>query len=388
MTRVLHVTGTFPRSATDTSAPFLLDLARLQQRTGWEPGVVALHDGGLPALHDVGGVPVRRARYAPSRWETLAYRGGLVHALPRRLGGQGPQRGLARLLGTLLIPGLMLTLSWATWRETRCRRPTVVHAHWLVPAGLAVALVPRRWRPRTVLTLHGSDVALVTPRLRPLARWIAQRVDEVAAVSAGLAAQAEAAIGLPAGAVHVAPPPLALEVVATTIPAGPRTVIAAGRASHEKGFDVLVAALALPECAEVRATIVTDGPERTALEGQARAAGIEHRVTFRGLVPRAELLELLAAHHVVAVPSRREGLGLLALEALACGRPVVASDVGGLAGTVGEGDGALVSPDDPAALAKALVAVPLTPPVASAVAAVGPDDVTAAHARLYRVAGG
>ncbi|MDQ2649770.1 MAG: glycosyltransferase, partial [Actinomycetota bacterium] len=139
---------------------------------------------------------------------------------------------------------------------------------------------------------------------------------------------------------------------------------------------------------DVRATIVTDGPERAALEAQARAAGIEQRVTFRGLVPRAELLELLAAHHVVAVPSRREGLGLLALEALACGRPVVASDVGGLAGIVGEGDGALVPPDDPAALAKALVAVPLTPPVASAVAAVGPDDVTAAHARLYRVAGG
>jgi glycosyltransferase involved in cell wall biosynthesis len=161
-------------------------------------------------------------------------------------------------------------------------------------------------------------------------------------------------------------------------------VLAAGRASPEKGFDVLLAALARPEADGIAATLVVEGPTRPALEAQAAAAGLGERVAFVDLLPREELFARIREHHVVAVPSRTEGLGMVALEALALGRPVVASAVGGLPSVVADGvDGLLVPVDDPAALAVALATVPLVTPPAAAAEGHRPPAVIAAHALAY-----
>ena len=93
--RVVHLTASFPRSAADATAPFLLDLVRDQRAAGWDANVVAVHDAGLPPVQLLDGVPVHRARYGPDDWEVLAYRGG----------------GHAKLrspLHALLLPGLLL----------------------------------------------------------------------------------------------------------------------------------------------------------------------------------------------------------------------------------------------------------------------------------------
>ena len=76
--RVLHLTSSFPRSAGDHVAPFLLDLARAQQSAGLEVAVLAPHDAGARRTEDLDGVGVHRFRYATDRWERLAYRGGLL----------------------------------------------------------------------------------------------------------------------------------------------------------------------------------------------------------------------------------------------------------------------------------------------------------------------
>jgi hypothetical protein len=87
----------------------------------------------------------------------------------------------------------------------------------------------------------------------------------------------------------------------------------------------------------------------------------------------------------VVVPSRREGLGLVAVEALALGRPVIASHVGGLSQVVTAGTGMLVPPEEPAALAHALPSLPLPSPPADApaVAAHAMGAVIAAHRDMY-----
>ena len=369
--KVLHVSASFPRHVDDTTAPFLIDLVEGQRAHGWQPSVVAVHDVGLPSRHEVVGVPVRRVRYGPDRWEVLVYRGA----------GHG---GLQSPIHALLLPGMLLALLWAVRGELRRTRPDVVHADRILPGGLVMALLPRRRRPRTVLTLHGNDVELAGGRARPLARWIIRRADEVLAVSEPLARRAEELIGLPEGSVGVGRIPLPVALAASPIPAGPRRVLAAGRASFEKGFDVLVAALARPEAAGVQATLVVGGPERAALDAQVAEFGLGDRVKLRDLVPRRELFGLVAEHQVVVVPSRAEGLGMVALEALALGRPVVASAVGGLPVVVADGvDGLLVAPDDPDALACALVAVPLVTPAALAAAPHRPEAVIAAHAAAY-----
>jgi len=338
--RALHVSASFPRSRRDAVAPFLLDLVDAQRAAGWEVSVVASHDAGLPAHHVLDGVEVRRARYAPDRFEVVVYRGG----------GHGRLRHPAHVL---LLPGVVISLLLATWREVRRQRPDVVHAHWLLPGGLVAALLPGR-RARLVVTLHGTDAELATSRLAgPVARFVARRADALLAVSEPLARRAEEVLGLAPGEVAVARLPLPRDLTPSPIPAGDLRLLAAGRASVEKGFDVLLAALALPDAEAWRATIVTEGPERARLE--ALAAPVRDRVELRDLVPRAELFDLVRSHHAVVVPSRTEGLGMFAVEALALGRPVVASAVGGLTEVVVDGDdGALVPPADPAALAVAL----------------------------------
>lgn len=366
---VLHLTSSFPRSATDHVAPFLIDLVGTQRTGGWDARVVSTHDVGLPTRHDVAGIPVRRVRYAPARWEVLAYRGG-GHA------------ALSNPLHVLLLPGLMLAMLVVTWREARRSNAAVVVAHWLAPSGLVLALLPLK--ARRVLTMHGNDVALAA-KLPWLARFVASRVDAVVGVSDAVVRDAAAILGCSPADLPVVrlPLPAGLDPRPFPVAADPPRLLLAGRASTEKGLDVAIEALADPRVAHWYATLVCDGPERPELERLARKCA-PGRVTARGAVPREELFGLIETHHAVGVPSRREGLGLFALESVALGRRVVASDVGGLPEVVEDGaDGALVPAGDPKAFAAALAVLPLTPPQGLAADRHRPDAVLAAAARAY-----
>ncbi|MFV1959852.1 MAG: glycosyltransferase family 4 protein [Planctomycetota bacterium] len=129
-----------------------------------------------------------------------------------------------------------------------------------------------------------------------------------------------------------------------------------GALVERKGFDVVLEALgALEPSARRRVAlrIGGEGEARSALVARTRALGLESTVAFLGA--REDVGDLLAAADVFVMPSRREGLGVAALEAMGAGLPVVASRVGGLAFSVVDGEtGLLVEPDDAPSLATAL----------------------------------
>jgi len=162
-----------------------------------------------------------------------------------------------------------------------------------------------------------------------------------------------------------------------------------------KGIDVLLRALPAMRAARAdRAVLLVggDGPEREPLERLAAELGLSARVTFLGR--RADKAELLAACDAFVLPSRQEGLGVAALEAMAAGRVVVASRVGGLGETVvHEGTGLLVPPDEPEALARALDRLLEEPGLRERLGAAGParvedghlpEQMVAAYEKLYR----
>jgi glycosyltransferase involved in cell wall biosynthesis len=138
-------------------------------------------------------------------------------------------------------------------------------------------------------------------------------------------------------------------------------VLYVGRLSEEKGVDALLEALA--RAPGLRADVVGDGPERTSLEGLAATLGVEDRVRFRGRLSAGEVHAAMRASAVVAVPSRwYENMPITVLEAFAAGVPVVASALGGLPELIEDGgDGILVPPEDPMALAEALRSITSDP---------------------------
>lgn len=371
--RVLHLTSSFPRGAGDHVAPFLLDLARAQQTAGLDVAVLAPHDEGAARSGDLHDVGVHRFRYAPQGWERLAYRGGL-------LGRSRTPAGLA------LLPVFFAAFALAAVRLTRRWRPDVLHAHWWLPAGVCGLVASRLTGVPLVVTLHGSDVQLLQHRsVRKVGAFVLRRAALVVVVSADLQRLAMELLGLPPERVQVLRMPVSRVAEPVALPVGsPVRMVAAGRLSPEKGFDVLLEAVALAaeDGVEVRLDLVGSGPERERLS--ARAAELGGRVRMVPAQPREALWELMDAAQVLVVPSRREGLGLVALEAVARGRPVIASRAGGLPEAVQDGvDGLLVPAEDARALADALAKLPLGPPTGAALVRHAPETVAAEHRSAY-----
>jgi glycosyltransferase involved in cell wall biosynthesis len=214
-----------------------------------------------------------------------------------------------------LVP--MMIAGFVHAARDAARSADLVHAHWL-PAGWVAA---RTGKP-FVVTLHGTDVELGR-HLPRLARVVFARAAAVVAVSNAIA---DTARSLGAQDVQVIPNGIELPPAVGT-EAEPPYVLYAGRLSKEKGvLELADAARGLP------LVLAGDGP----LRGRLPQA--------RGFVPRAELVRLLDEAAAVVCPSRREGFGMTCLEAMAHGKPVIATAVGGLLDLVVDGETGLVVP--------------------------------------------
>ena len=330
------LTTSYPRHAGDTAGTFVRD------------GVEHLRAAG----HEV--VVVSPASF---RHFGIAYGDGIVNNLR------------ARPWKALLLPAFLASFAAAARRAAR--GADVVHAHWLPSALPALATgLP------FVLQLWGSDVALAR-RVAPLARRRVRRASVVIVASTALATEARALGG---SDVRVVPSPVAVPPVVGE-PDEPPHVLYVGRLSPEKG----VAALATATSGLPR-VIVGDGPLRDLFPDCV------------GFVPPEEVSGYYARAAVVAVPSEREGYGMAAREAMAHGRPVVASAVGGLLDVVEDGvTGVLVPPGDGVALREALLSLLADPGLRARLgaaardrvaASLGPTAVTAALTAAYRDAAG
>jgi glycosyltransferase involved in cell wall biosynthesis len=255
-----------------------------------------------------------------------------------------------------------------TWRRLGRERPDLLHVHHVWPAAdrYLAALAAAAGVPRLVVTEHieghSHSEAQVRLKIREL-----ERADAVTAVSAAVADSLVRDYGVDRARLRVVPngaePPdevaerPAVRRLREELGAGVLRPlwVCAGRLEEQKGQDVLLDALA-----EVRrrglefvAVLAGEGRQRAALEERARALGLEANVRFAGQVD--DVGPLLAAADAVAMPSRWEGLPLVLLAALARGRPVGASAVGGVPEAVSDGEHArLVPPGDVPALAGAL----------------------------------
>jgi len=291
--RVAVLTTSYPRSADDVAGAFVRDGVDALRREGVEVTVVS------PASF---------------RHFGIAYGDGIVGNLRR-----SPWR-------VLLLPAFLASFALAARRAAR--RADLVHAHWL-PSGL-VGLAAGR---PLMVQVWGTDVELAR-RAPWLFRPMLRRARLVLAASEALASAARQL-----GARDVRIVPSGIEIPAEVgAPDEPPHVLYVGRLSEEKGvLELAEAAAGLP------LVVVGDGPLRDRVPGAV------------GFVPPHEVGAYLERAAVVACPSRREGYGVAARQAMAYGRPVVATPAGGLVDAVVDGETGLVVPiGDPAALRAAL----------------------------------
>lgn len=342
-----------------------------------------------------------------------AYVGALVGALAPDYDvtvaahGHGPLVEAASRAGVTFVPLRHVRRPISPWRDTlallellalmRRVRPHVVHAS-SSKAGVLGRLAAWLARvPIRVFTVHGWAFSAASGRSAVLYRW-ADRLARPLTTTTICVSEREREAGIAArtcnartttvirNGIDVRGRPLARPEME------PARIVSVGRLQAPKDPLTLVRALAGLEGRAFGASLVGDGPERSAVAFEIRRLGLVDAVELEGR--RSDVPEILAASQVFVLASHSEGFPMAVLEAMAAGLPVVASRVGGLDELVGEGEtGLLVRSGDPAELARVIARLLDDPGLRSRMGAAGRaraerhfdlDTALRAHLDLYR----
>ena len=256
---------------------------------------------------------------------------------------------------------ILLYLLHEYWRQPF----EVLHCHGAYPPAYVGATLKRLLNIPLVVWPHGSDV-LPGEFIRANAR-LERRLKQGLAAADLVIAQSEflkremLALRVPEDKIRLIPNgvPVAAFQPRTSAPSWPSPyILAMGSFSHKKGFDVLLRAFAsvAAEDPSIHLVMAGAGQEWPAYTALVRAHDLRDRVHFVGIVEGGDKIQLYQHCLFFVNSSRREPFAVVNLEALAAGKPLVATAVGGNVEVVSEGgNGFLVPPDDPEALARRML---------------------------------
>ncbi|HEX2724131.1 MAG TPA: glycosyltransferase family 4 protein [Gemmatimonadaceae bacterium] len=380
--KVLFLTHSFPRFLGDAPGSFLLRLAVALRGEDVQVHVVAPAAEGWPTEDEMEGISVERFRYAPRRYEKLAYTGNMAQDVAS---SWSARLALVGYFGSDFVRAVGARRSF---------EPDIVHAHWWFPSGVVGRWLSSLADKPLVTTLHGTDVRLAKKisMSRPLLRSVLKHSSRVTTVSSWLVSEVSTLVSVPRP--EVAPMPVSTNrFMRAHGMREPARFLFAGRLNRQKGLDQLVrafAAMTRPAMLDV----VGEGARGSELKLLASQLGVSDRIVWHGQLTQDQLLRRYQSATAVVVPSTDEGLGLVAAEALLCETPVVAFRSGGLTDVIQNGTtGVLVTPGDTAELASALDDVLASPEHASnlgragrlfALSAFAPESAARRYANIYR----
>ena len=346
--RVLVVTSSFPRFPGDPSGVFILSLCKELQKLGIELEVLAPHEGSCKRHEFREGIEVFRFPYFyPHRFQRLCYGAGILKNM----------KGSA--LAFMQLPFFILAELFYAIRIAQQKNFDLVHAHWSIPQGFTGLLLRKFRGIPWVTSLHGSDVhGLNLPFLRGLNKKVILGSDACTANSRATAERAKRISGR--DDIRVIPMGVDIDFFSTSAGRATgqkqngrhaETILYAGRLIDVKGVEYLIRAFpsVLEKHANAKLLVVGSGPCKGDLVNVSERLHLQGRVVFQEPVSQEELARYFSTADVVVLPSVRtdegetEGLGLVLLEAMACGVPVIGSATGGIPDIIKDGETGLIA---------------------------------------------
>lgn len=360
------LTSSYPKFRGDTTAPFIESIATHIAAQGVETHVVLPEHRELKRGAVEDGVHFHPYRYALKRdWTLWGYAEALRADVKLKRGVYA------------LAPFAVASSFYKMMQLTAREKFDVLQVHWVLPNAPAAALVAQVRQLPLVISMHGSDVFMAEKNhaFGAAARWSFDRAAWLTACSDELMQRALAIgadenktelipYGADAKAFHVHPADAQRVRAQLHLRDDDVTILAVGRMVYKKGFEFLVAAMPkiLERTPNARLVLVGYGDLRDELEAQAHALGLNGDVTFAGRVPHEDIPAYFGAADIVSVPSVRDaagnvdGLPNVVLEAMAAGKPIVASNIAGFPDVIRDGESGMLVPEkDAAALADAIV---------------------------------
>ncbi len=341
------ITTSFPRWKQDYVGAFIYEAARAIQKEGYQVKVITMHSPGTARRENWDGIEVYRTKYLPERWELLKSEGGGLPEVWRN----NPK---ARIQ---MIPFLIAFLIDVFIRTRDC---DLLHANWTLSGAIAYA----NWiffKKPYLVTIQGSDIykAVKLPFVKPITRLALKQARKVLVLSQALARQTNS-IGVPYTKIEIIPNGVDTSRF-TPLPLEQREelVLFVGSLIERKGVRFLVQSFqqVVQQHPGVRLVLLGEGVQQPECEGLAQSLGIAEKVDFAGAQPQEVVAERMRRAKIFILPSIEEGLGVVLLEALASGTPIVASRVGGIEDVVDDQVGILISPGDVEQLSGSILSI-------------------------------
>lgn len=365
--KVCLLTHGYPCFPTDTTAPFIESIAETLQEHSVDVTVLT---PDTPKLHRTAidhTVNLQTYRYFfPRRLQQLGYSNTLVNDCKMKK------------YVYLLAPFLFLSGIFHLIRFTYKHRFDVIHAHWLLPNGFIAAIAAKWCQVPLVLTVHGSDlfVAKLNPFFKWMSKWTFKQTVKVTSSSPTflqmvetLGAGKEKQCLINHGTTPAEFPPAGDQQLVDlrqrlSIPEDHLIIFSLGRIVLKKGFEYLIEAL--PQIREkvpnVTVIIGGDGSDLPRLKSIAKEKGVSESIRFPGTISRADVSVYFHLCDIFTLPAvfdpkgNVDGCPIVIMEAMACRKPVVVTDISGIPEAVlHEKTGLLVGEKDPDALATAIV---------------------------------
>lgn len=355
------LTTTFPRWEDDQTPGFVYDLSKRLRGEGFEIVILAPHHYGAKINEEMDHMMVYRFPYFyPTRYQKLCYEGGILPNIKRSY------------LAKIQVPFLIVAELYNIIKLIKQQKIDIIHSHWIVPSGLLGCIVSKITGLPHITTAHAGDVFTIehSNYLKVIGKFILKNSDKIT-VNSTFTKNSALNIyrNLNSSKIEIIPMGVDTSIFCpknkTEITHKSEYIIfSVGRLVEKKGIEYLIKAIpfVLNKLHNVRLVIGGSGPLENDLKKLVVNLNLSTSVIFTGYIKNLDLPKYYASSDVFVLPSIKtaggdtEGLGVVLLEAMACGLPVIGSNLGGITDIIENGkNGFLVEDKNPEDIADKII---------------------------------